>query len=54
MKYARIVPPKINSARPHNETFIALSADSLSIDGPCMFCEVMDTSICELLEIFRI
>ena len=31
MKYARIVPPEINNASPHNDRFMALSADSLSI-----------------------
>src|SRR5574339_1133933 len=31
MKYARIVPPEINKARPHNDRFMTLSADSLSI-----------------------
>jgi hypothetical protein len=43
MRYAKTVPPKIKNAKLHSDRFIA---DSLSIDGACMFLRAIDTSIC--------
>jgi hypothetical protein len=44
-RYARIVPPKIRNASPHNEASMTREVASRPIGPPCTLCGVIDTTI---------